>query len=66
MIDVTKLNGSKMTINAEQIEMVEEVPDTVVSLLNGKKIIVKESREEIKKLVISYKKNIMNKDITDV
>lgn len=59
MIEVTKLNGSKVLINAELIESVEETPDTVISFITGKKIIVKESRQEIKNLVILYKKDFM-------
>lgn len=48
----------KFTLNAEIIEFVEETPDTVISLTTGKKIIVKESRQEVANLVISYKKAI--------
>lgn len=59
MIEVTKLNGSKVLINAELIESVEETPDTVISFITGKKIIVKESRQEIKNLVILYKRDFM-------
>ena len=59
MIDVTRLNGTKLTINADLIETVEENPDTVISLINGKKIIVKEDRQEIKNLVKSYKRDIV-------
>ena len=59
MIDVTRLNGTKLTVNADLIETVEENPDTVISLINGKKIIVKEDRQEIKNLVKSYKRDIM-------
>ena len=58
MIEVTKLNGVKTLINAELIESVEETPDTVISFVTGKKIIVKESRQEIKNLVKSYRKEI--------
>lgn len=58
MIEVTKINGTKILINADLIEMVEETPDTVVSLTTGRKIIVKESRQEIKNLVKSYRKDI--------
>lgn len=56
MIDVTRLNGKEITINAELIELVEETPDTVITLTTGKKIIVKESRQIIKNLVKSYKR----------
>lgn len=59
MIEVTKLNGIKVTVNAELIESIEETPDTVISFVTGKKIIVKESRQEIKNLVILYKRDYM-------
>ncbi len=58
MIEVTRLNGEELILNAEMIETVEETPDTVIRLTNGKKIIVKESRQQVKNLVISYKREI--------
>ena len=58
MIDVTRMNGSLLTVNNHLIEMVEETPDTVITLTTGKKIIVKESRQEVKNLVKSYKRDI--------
>ncbi len=51
MIDVTKVNGKKFTLNSRLIETIEETPDTVITLTTGKKIIVKESRQEVKNLV---------------
>lgn len=59
MIEVTKLNGTTVLINADIIETVEETPDTVISFTTGKKLIVKESRQEVKNLVKSYKRDIM-------
>ena len=58
MIELTKLNDIKFTVNAELIEMVEEVPDTVITLTTGKKIFVKESRQNVKNLVILYKQEV--------
>jgi len=63
MIDITKINGQPMTINAELIETIEEVPDTLITLTTGKKIIVNESRQTIKSLVKLYKKEIYQKNI---
>ncbi len=60
MIDVTLLNGKQITVNAELIELVDEVPDTVITLNTGRKIIVKESRQKVKSLVKSYKRDILN------
>ena len=58
MIDVTRMNGSLLTNKNHLIEMVEETPDTVITLTTGKKIIVKESRQEVKNLVKLYEKEI--------
>ena len=56
MIDVTKMNGMNITINSDLIESVEDTPDTVITLTTGRKIIVKESRQTIKNLVKSFKR----------
>ena len=58
MIEVTKINGIKILVNPHLFEIVEETPDTVITLTTGKKIIVKESRQEIKNLVKLYRKDI--------
>ncbi len=58
MIELTKLNGQKVLVNCDLIELVEETPDTVVTFTTGRKIIVKESRQEVKNLVKSYRKDI--------
>ena len=58
MIEITKLNGTRILINPDLIEIIESTPDTVISLTKGRKIIVKESRQEINNLVKSYRKEI--------
>ncbi len=58
MIEVTKLNGMKTLVNPDLIETVESNPDTVISFTTGRKIIVKESRQEVNNLVKSYRKDI--------
>lgn len=58
MIEVTKLNGAKVLINPDLMELVEETPDTVIAFTTGRKIIVKESRQEVKNLVKLYRKDI--------
>ena len=58
MIEVTKINGPKVLINPDLIELVEETPDTIIAFTTGRKIIVKESRQEVKNLVILYRKDI--------
>ena len=61
MIELTKLNENKFILNADLIETIEETPDTVITLVSGKKIIEKESRQEVKNLVISYRKTIFSR-----
>lgn len=58
MIEVTKINGVKVLINPDLLELAEETPDTVLSFTTGRKLIVKESRQEIKNLVKSYRREI--------
>ena len=58
MIELTKINGVKVLVNPDLMELVEETPDTVIAFTTGRKIIVKESRQEIKNLVKSYRKDI--------
>jgi len=54
VIELTRLNGSKLTINAALIETIEATPDTVITLLTGKKIVIKESPDVIVKQTVKY------------
>lgn len=47
MITVTRLNGTRVTVNAFYIETVEETPDTIITLTTGKKIVVTENTAEV-------------------
>ena len=58
MIKVTRLNGAEYWLNPHLIEMIEKKPDTTITLVSGKKIVVKESPEEIIKEIIEYRKNL--------
>lgn len=58
MIDLTKLNGQQFTLNEATIETIEETPDTVITLTTGRKLIVKESRQEVRNLVKLDRKDI--------
>ncbi len=57
MIRLTRLNDTELVINAEMIEFVEAIPDTIVTLVSGKKIMVTESVDQIVERVVEYKKN---------
>ena len=56
MIKVTKLNNSEIVINDDLIEFIETIPETMVSLTDGKKIMVKETPDEIIKKVAAFRR----------
>ena len=56
IIELTKLDTRKILLNADTIETVEANPDTVIILQSGRKLLVKESVEEINRLVKSDQK----------
>jgi flagellar protein FlbD len=60
MIQVTRFNGSRFFINAERILSIESTPDTVITLQDNVKLIVKDKPEEIVKHVIEYQRLIHN------
>jgi flagellar protein FlbD len=60
MIKLTGLNKKEFILNAEVIEKIEVVPETLITLVNGKKYIVLESTEEVIEKVVKYKKKIFS------
>ncbi len=51
LVELTKMDTRKILINPDMIETVEANPDTVLVLYSGRKIIVKESLQEINRIV---------------
>ena len=47
MIKLNRLDGKEVIVNGLLIEMIEKIPDTMITLTTGKKIIVKQSVEEV-------------------
>ena len=61
MIKLTKFNSESnkkgdFVLNAEIIETIEETPDTVITLLNGKKLIVDQPMDEVVRRVTTYRR----------
>ncbi len=54
MIALTLLNGACVYVNSTLIETLERTPDTVITLTTGKKLIVKESPEEVIDRVVEF------------
>ena len=58
MITVTRLNDKKIVVNAEQIRYIESTPDTMITLITGDKLMVKESLEEVVERALQYQRQI--------
>ncbi len=58
MIEVTRLNGGKIVLNADLIEYVESTPDTIIALTTGKKYIVKEDVAAVVEKVKEYHRQV--------
>ncbi len=54
MIELTRFDGSRFFVNAEYIEFVEATPDTVISLIDHKKLLVREPAPEVAERVMRY------------
>ena len=58
MIAVTRLNNRRMVLNAEMIKSMEETPDTMITLINGDHIMVRESLQEVVQRAIEYMRSV--------
>ncbi|MCB1135359.1 MAG: flagellar FlbD family protein [Chlamydiia bacterium] len=60
MFNLTKFTGETFWVNPEAIKTVEEAGDTVLTLMTGERILVKESAEEIREQFIAYKRAVFH------
>ncbi|KGI37836.1 endoflagellar protein [Clostridium tetani] len=58
MIHLTGLDNKDFVLNADHIEKLQSVPETVITLTNGKKYLVKEEIDDIISRVLKYKREI--------
>jgi flagellar protein FlbD len=59
MIQLTRLNGIPIVLNSDLIKTAESSPDTMLTLINGEKIIVREPCEEVSELVLAYRARLL-------
>ena len=59
MIRLTRLNNQPLVVNSDLIKCVENAPDTVLSLVTGEKIIVRETTEQVLERVIAFRRAIL-------
>lgn len=58
MIKLHRLNGAEVVINAELIESIDAVPDTVINLYTNNRFVVKEPIDQVYTLILEYKRTI--------
>lgn len=66
MITVTRINGEEIVVNAGLIEFIEKTPDTVISLATGRKLMVRESIDEVIDRVLAYQRRIGHPTVVPV
>jgi len=59
MIELTRLNGAPMVLNSDLIKTAEASPDTLLTLINGEKLIVREECGEVVERVIAYRSRLL-------
>ena len=63
MITVTRLSNISIVVNPDLIAFIEETPDTMITLSNGEKLIVKETVSEVIRRILNYRRSIFNPSI---
>jgi len=59
MIELTRLNGNPMVLNSDLIKTAESSPDTMLTLINGEKLIVREEVAEVVERVLAYRARLL-------
>lgn len=59
MVKLTRLNNTILVVNGELIEFIEATPDTIVTLTTGRKVVVRETVEDVIEKVVAYKRSFM-------
>ncbi|HXP81304.1 MAG TPA: flagellar FlbD family protein [Verrucomicrobiae bacterium] len=60
MIPLTRLNGLTLVVNSDLIKLIENTPDTVISLVNGEKIVVRETSEQILEKIVQFRRRVLD------
>jgi flagellar protein FlbD len=59
MIRLTRLNNQGLTVNSDLIKFVEQSPDTLITLLSGEKIVVRETVEQILAKIVEFRRSVL-------
>ena len=59
MIHLTRLNNQPLAVNSDLIKFVERAPDTVITLITGEKIVVRETTQEVLDRILDFRRSIL-------
>ncbi len=59
MIRLTRLNSQVLIVNSDLIKFVEQFPDTLITLVTGEKIVVRESAEEVLAKLVEFRRSVL-------
>jgi flagellar protein FlbD len=59
MIRLTRLNNQGLTVNSDLIKFVEQSPDTLITLVTGEKIVVRETVEEVLARLVEFRRSVL-------
>jgi flagellar protein FlbD len=59
MIELTRLNGNPVVLNSDLIKSAESSPDTMLTLINGEKIMVRESCQQVVEKVLAWRASLL-------
>jgi flagellar protein FlbD len=59
MIELTRLNGSRLVVNCDLIKYAESAPDTVLTLITGEKLVVLEPSSEVSLRTLEYRARVL-------
>ncbi|HTV66771.1 MAG TPA: flagellar FlbD family protein [Bryocella sp.] len=64
MIQLTRLNSTRLAVNADLIQYVEEAPDTIITLVNGEKLVVRETAAQVIELVLAFRRSVGDSSVS--
>jgi flagellar protein FlbD len=59
MIELTRLNGATMALNSDLIKTAEASPDTMLTLITGEKLIVREECDVVVDRILAWRSRLL-------
>lgn len=59
MIKLTRLDNREVVVNADLVEFIEATPETIVSMTTGKKVVVRESVDEVIRRFVEFRHRVL-------